>query len=70
MAGPGKAGRGRGAPRHREHNAPGGPRNPFGQRPDKSAIVAKLSAAARKAGKDAPAPAPAVEAPAADRTED
>lgn len=39
----------KGAPRHKEHNAPGGPKNPFGARNDKAALVAKLSETARKA---------------------
>jgi len=40
---------GKGTPRHKEHNAPGGPKNPFGQRPDKAALVAKLADAATAA---------------------
>ena len=42
----------KGTPRHREHNAPGGPKNPFGARPDKAALVARLAAAARRATDD------------------
>ena len=48
MATTGKSKTTKGAPRHKEHNAPGGPKNPFGQRPDKAALVAKLAEAARK----------------------
>lgn len=39
----------KGTPRHKEHNAPGGPKNPFGQKTDKAALVAKLADAAGKA---------------------
>ncbi|WP_291840950.1 hypothetical protein [Limimaricola sp.] len=35
-------------PRHAEHNAPGSRKNPFGQRPDKAELVARLKAAAEK----------------------
>ena len=42
----------KGVPRHKEHNAPGGPKNPFGQKSDKAALVAKLAATAKKPGKD------------------
>jgi hypothetical protein len=38
----------KGTPRHKEHNAPGGPKNPFGQKSDKAALVAKLAANAKK----------------------
>jgi hypothetical protein len=41
----------KGAPRHKEHNAPGGPKNPFGQKADKAAILAKLAANAKKPAK-------------------
>lgn len=43
----------KGVPPHKEHNAPGGPKNPYGARPDKAALVAKLAANAKKpAAKD------------------
>jgi hypothetical protein len=42
----------KGAPRHKEHNAPGGPKNPFGARNDKAALVAKLAEAARSKAKE------------------
>lgn len=35
-------------PRHREHNAPGGPANPFGNRPDKGALLERLKASAQR----------------------
>lgn len=41
----------KGAPRHREHNAPGGPKNPFNSRPSKAELVARLKANAEKAKK-------------------
>jgi hypothetical protein len=40
-------------PRHLEHNEPGGPKNPFGKRDDKAALLERMKAKARKA-KDAP----------------
>jgi hypothetical protein len=52
MATTGKSKTTKGAPRHKEHNAPGGPKNPFGARPDKAALVAKLAEAAKKTPKD------------------
>ncbi len=33
---------------HREHNAPGGPANPFGKRADKAALVEKMREAAKR----------------------
>jgi len=33
----------KGQPRHSEKNAPGGVKNPYGSRPDKAALVAKLA---------------------------
>jgi hypothetical protein len=33
-------------PRHKEHNEPGSNKNPFGKRPSKEELVAKLKAAA------------------------
>lgn len=39
---------GKGQPRHKEHNAPGGAKNPFGQRPDKAALLARLTARATR----------------------
>lgn len=35
-------------PPHREHNAPGGPANPFGNRPDKAALLDRLRASAQR----------------------
>lgn len=40
-------------PPHKEHNEPGGPRNPFGKRDDKAALLERMRANAQKA-KDAP----------------
>jgi len=40
-------------PRHAEHNAPGTSKKPFGQRPDKAELLARLKAAAEAAKKDA-----------------
>ena len=37
---------GKGGPRHKEHNAPGGAKKPFGAKEDKAALVAKLAAKA------------------------
>jgi len=36
-------------PPHREHNAPGGPANPFGNRNDKAALLERMKANAQKA---------------------
>ncbi|MEZ5716448.1 MAG: hypothetical protein R3D85_15600 [Paracoccaceae bacterium] len=48
---------GRNAPRHSEHNAPGSNKKPFGQRPGKAELLARMKAAAEadagKAGDDA-----------------
>lgn len=33
-------------PRHSEHNQKGGRKNPFGSEPDKSALLARMKAAA------------------------
>ena len=41
-------------PRHREHNEPGGPANPFGARPDKAALLERMKAAAKKPGEGEP----------------
>ncbi|PYE84915.1 hypothetical protein [Pseudoroseicyclus aestuarii] len=39
----------KGQPRHKEHNAPGGDKNPFGKRNDaKADLVRKLKEAAQK----------------------
>lgn len=38
----------RNAPPHREHNEPGGPANPFNNRPSKAALLERLKAAAKK----------------------
>lgn len=35
-------------PPHSEHNAPGGPANPFGAQADKAALVARMKAAAER----------------------
>jgi hypothetical protein len=37
---------GKKAPRHKEHNAPGSEKNPFGKRPSKEELLAKMKAAA------------------------
>ncbi len=39
-----------GAPRHSEHNAPGGRRNPFGARADKAELLNRLTEKARARG--------------------
>lgn len=36
----------KGAPRHKEHNAPGGVKKPFGAKENKADLVAKLAAKA------------------------
>ena len=36
------------SPPHREHNEPGGPKNPFGQRNDKAALLERMKAQAQK----------------------
>lgn len=36
-------------PPHREHNEPGGPKNPFGARNDKAALLERMKASAQKA---------------------
>jgi hypothetical protein len=38
----------KGTPRHKEHNAPGTDKNPFGGKKPKADLVAKLAEAARK----------------------
>lgn len=46
----------RNTPRHREHNEPGGPANPYGAKPDKAKLLERMREAARKArdkGKEA-----------------
>lgn len=42
---------GKNAPKHTEHNTHGSSKKPFGQRPDKAALLARMkaAAAARKA---------------------
>jgi hypothetical protein len=39
-------------PPHREHNAPGGPKNPFGARNDKAALLERMKTQAQKAKDD------------------
>ena len=39
-------------PRHKEHNAPGSEKNPFGKRPSKEELVARLKAKAEKPAKE------------------
>jgi len=39
--------KGSNAPRHKEHNAPGPQKNPFGKRPTKEELVARLKAKAQ-----------------------
>ena len=39
----------RNSPSHSEHNAPGGPDNPFGARPDKAALLERMREAAKRA---------------------
>jgi hypothetical protein len=39
-------------PPHREHNEPGGPKNPFGARNDKAALLERMKANAQKAKDD------------------
>lgn len=38
-------------PRHKEHNAPGTDKNPFGKRPSKEELIARLKARTEKAAK-------------------
>ncbi|MDE3026914.1 MAG: hypothetical protein KGH84_00775 [Paracoccaceae bacterium] len=42
---------GKGTPRHKEHNAKGTEKNPFGQMPDKAALLARMKAAAEAKAK-------------------
>ena len=42
----GMAQKGKNAPRHQEHNAKGSARNPFGDQPQKAALLARMKAAA------------------------
>jgi hypothetical protein len=37
---------GKKAPKHNEHNAPGSDKNPFGKRPTKEELLARMKAAA------------------------
>jgi hypothetical protein len=37
---------GKNAPRHSEHNEPGSDKNPFGKRPSKAELLARMKAAA------------------------
>lgn len=38
-------------PRHKEHNAPGTDKNPFGKRPSKEELIARLKAKTEKSSK-------------------
>ncbi len=38
-------------PRHKEHNEPGSDKNPFGKRPSKEELLARMKAAAEKTKK-------------------
>jgi len=40
------------APRHSEHNAPGTEKKPFGAKPDKAALLARMKAAAEAKKQD------------------
>jgi hypothetical protein len=40
-------------PRHKEHNEPGSTKNPFGKRPSKEELVARMKEAAQKARDEA-----------------
>ncbi|WP_294608641.1 hypothetical protein [Roseovarius sp.] len=44
--------KGNNAPRHKEHNQPGGPKNPFGARQSKEELIAKLKKQAEKKKSD------------------
>ncbi|MDT8327645.1 MAG: hypothetical protein RQ750_09730 [Roseovarius sp.] len=44
----GAAKKGNRTPRHKEHNQPGGPKNPFGNRQTKEDLIAKLKEQAEK----------------------
>lgn len=44
----------KGTPRHAEHNAPGTAKKPFGARPDKAELLARLKAAAEAKKKGEP----------------
>jgi len=46
----GAAKKGANAPRHKEHNAPGSQKNPFGKRPSKEGLIARLKSKATKTG--------------------
>lgn len=41
------------APKHSEHNAPGGRKNPFGTGQDKAELLARMKAAAKRKDADA-----------------
>lgn len=41
------------APKHAEHNQPGGRKNPFGKKDDKAELLARMKAAADARKKDA-----------------
>ncbi len=41
----------KGAPRHQEHNAPGSEKAPFGKRPSKADLLARMKAAAEAKAK-------------------
>lgn len=43
---------GKKAPRHKEHNAKGSDKNPFGGKEDKAALLARMKAAAEAKKKD------------------
>ncbi|WP_297773191.1 hypothetical protein [uncultured Roseovarius sp.] len=38
-------------PRHKEHNAPGSDKNPFGKRPSKEELIARLKGKTEKSSK-------------------
>jgi len=42
----GNPGKGKAEPRHSEHNQPGSKKNPFGARPSKEELLARMKAAA------------------------
>ena len=44
----------KGTPRHAEHNAPGTDANPFGKRPEKAELLARMKAAAEARKTDTP----------------
>jgi len=42
---------GKGSPRHKEHNAPGSEKNPYGKRPSKAELLERMKANAKKPAK-------------------